>query len=118
MKGLVLAYRAMAYITGVLIIVLVFAGIPLQFAFGHPWIDQYVGTVHGWLYVVYVIVAFMLSQKLRMRTLSPGVLILLLAGIIPVATFVVERWMMRSRIAPALAGEAPGKSAPQQPVSR
>ncbi|MBO0821089.1 MAG: DUF3817 domain-containing protein [Nocardiopsaceae bacterium] len=118
MKGLVLAYRTMAYITGVLIIVLVFAGVPLQFAFGHPWIDQYIGTVHGWLYVVYVIVAFTLSQKLKMRTLSPRVLVLLLAGIIPVLTFVVERWMMRDYIRPALAGQTPGKSAPPQPVSR
>lgn len=111
MKRLVLAYRTMAYITGVLIIVLVFAGVPLQFAFGQPLIDAVVGTIHGWLYVVYVIIAFILSVKLKMRTLSPQVLILLLAGIIPIATFVVERWMMRTRIAPALAAEAAASSA-------
>lgn len=106
MKRLVLAYRTMAYITGVLIIVLVFAGVPLQFAFNQPFIDAVIGTIHGWLYVIYVIIAFTLSMKLKMRTLSPQVLILLLAGIIPIATFVVERWMMRTRIAPALAAEA------------
>lgn len=103
MKRHVLAYRTMAYITGVLIIVLVFVGVPLQFAFGQPLVDAVVGTIHGWLYIIYVIIAFTLSMKLKMRTLSPQVLILLLAGIIPVATFVVERWMMRTHIAPALA---------------
>ncbi|MCL2581753.1 MAG: DUF3817 domain-containing protein [Streptosporangiales bacterium] len=116
MKRLVLAYRTMAYITGVLIIVLVFAGVPLQFAFGQPLVDAIVGTVHGWLYIVYVIIAFALSLKLRMRTLSPQVLILLLAGIIPVATFVVERWMMRTYIAPALAAEAAGSPSAGSPA--
>ena len=102
----VLRYRVMAFVTGVLIIVLFFIGLPLQFAAGHPAIDQYVGQVHGFLYIVYVIVAFLLALKLRMRLLSWQVLILLLAGTIPVLTFVVERWMTRRYIAPALAAQA------------
>jgi hypothetical protein len=69
--------------------------------------------VHGFLYIVYVIVAYILAQKLKMR-LGPT-LLLLLAGTIPVMTFFVERWMMRSYIGPALAGE-PVQS--QQPASR
>jgi integral membrane protein len=117
MKAAVLRYRVMAYITGVLIIVVVFAGLPLQFAFGDNWIDTYVGTVHGYLYILYVIFAFMLSQKLKMR-LSPRLLLLLLAGTIPVLTFVVERWMTRAYINPALAAEAAGEPLPQQSVSR
>jgi integral membrane protein len=101
----VLRYRVMAFVTGVLIIVLFFVGIPLQFAAGQPAIDQYVGQVHGFLYIVYVIMAFMLALKLRMRLLTWQVLVLLLAGTIPVLTFVVERWMTRRYIAPALAAQ-------------
>jgi integral membrane protein len=112
----VLRYRVMAFVTGVLIIVLFFAGIPLQFAAGLPALDQYVGQIHGFLYIVYVIVAFLLALKLRMRLLSWQVIILLLAGTIPVLTFVVERWMTRRYIAPALAAEAEGKPAAQAPV--
>ena len=42
--------------------------------------------------------------------------VLLLAGTVPVMTFVVERWMTRTYIAPALAAES---AAPrQQPVGR
>ena len=114
MRGAVLRYRVMAYITGVLIIVVIFAGIPLQLAAHNTFIANYVGTVHGWLYVVYVIVAYLLSRKLKMRT-WPTVL-LLLAGTIPVLTFVVERWMTRAYIDPALA-DGPA-AAPPQPVSR
>ena len=43
-------------------------------------------------------------------------MILLLAGTIPVMTFVVERWMMRTYIAPALAAEDARRRA--QPVGR
>ena len=114
LKAYVTGYRVMAYITGVLIIVICFAGLPLQFAAGQPWIDRVLGTVHGYLYIVYVIFAWLLGTKLRLR---PRQMIpLLLAGIIPVMTFVVERWMTRTYIAPALAASA--NAADQQPVSR
>ena len=114
MRAAVLRYRVMAYITGVLIIVVGFAGIPLQLAAHNTFIANDIGTVHGFLYIVYVIVAYLLSRKLKMRT-GPTVL-LLLAGTVPIMTFVVERWMTRTYIDPALAaGPSP---APQQPVGR
>jgi integral membrane protein len=105
MRAAVLRYRVMAYTTGVLIIVLCFVGIPLQIA-GHPQVQQYVGQVHGFLYIVYVIMAFLLALKLGMKLLSWRTILLLLAGTVPVMTFVVERWMTRRYIAPALAAEA------------
>jgi integral membrane protein len=114
MRAAVVRYRVMAYITGVLIIVVVFAGIPLQFAAHNTFIANDIGTVHGFLYIIYVIFAYILAQKLKMR-LGPTI-VLLLAGTIPVMTFVVERWMMRTYIAPALAAE-PAASR-QQPVVR
>ena len=114
MRAAALRYRVMAYITGVLIIVVCFVGIPLQVAAHNGWIANYVGTVHGFLYIVYIIVAYMLAQKLKMKT-GPTV-VLLLAGTVPVMTFFVERWMQRKYIGPALAAE--GTPSPQQPVSR
>ncbi len=113
MRAAVLCYRVMAYITGVLIIVVCFVGIPLQVA-GNSWIVKYVGTLHGYLYMVYVVVAFILAVKLRMRA-RPTVL-LLLAGTIPILTFFVERWMRRVYIGPALAADT--AQATQQPVRR
>jgi integral membrane protein len=115
MQAAVLRYRVMAYTTGVLIIVLCFVGIPLQVA-GHPQVQQYVGEVHGFLYIVYIIMAFLLALKLHMRLLSWRTLVLLLAGTVPVATFVVERWMTRRYITPALAAEASKPGAPRSPV--
>jgi integral membrane protein len=114
MRAAALRYRVMAYITGVLIIVVCFVGIPMQLAAHKPWIANNVGTVHGFLYIVYVVFAYLLAQKLKMKA-GPTVL-LLLAGTIPIMTFFVERWMNRVYIAPALAAEsAPSQ---QQPVGR
>ena len=114
MRAAALRYRVMAYITGVLIMVVCFVGIPLQVAADEPWIADNVGTVHGFLYIIYIIVAYILAQKLKMR-FWPTIL-LLLAGTIPILTFFVERWMNRTYIAPALAAES--ARSPQQPVSR
>src|SRR5689334_18964880 len=114
MRKAALGYRVMAYITGVLIIVVCFVGIPLQIAAGNTFIVSQIGTVHGYLYIVYIIVAYILAQKLKMK-LWPTIL-LLLAGTIPILTFFVERWMNRTYIGPALAAES--VPSPQQPVSR
>ena len=114
MRTAALRYRVMAYITGVLIIVVCFAGIPLQVAAHNTFIANDIGTIHGFLYIVYIIFAYILAQKLKMK-LGPTI-VLLLAGTIPVMTFVVERWMNRTYIAPALAAES--APSPQQPVAR
>ena len=114
MHAAVLRYRVMAYITGVLIIVVCFAGIPLQVAAHNTFIANDIGTVHGFLYIVYVIFAYLLAQKLGVT--RKQTVIMMLAGTIPVMTFVVERWVNRSFIQPALAAET--ASTPQQPVGR
>jgi integral membrane protein len=115
MRTAVLRYRVMAYITGVLIIIVVFAGIPLQ-VWGHNTvIVNDIGTVHGFLYMVYIVFAYLLSRKLGMRP-QPTVL-LLLAGTVPVMTFAVERWMTRRYIAPALGERAPAAAPASDTVS-
>jgi integral membrane protein len=108
-RAAVLRYRVMAYITGVLIIVVCFVGIPLQVAAHQTFIVNQVGTVHGFLYLVYIVMAWMLAARLKLGRV-PTVM-LLLAGTIPVMTFVVERWLTRRYIDPALAAEAAGTPA-------
>jgi integral membrane protein len=114
MRTAALRYRVMAYITGVLIIVVCFAGIPLQLVAHNTFIVNGIGTIHGVLYIIYIIFAYILAQKLKMK-MGPTIL-LLLAGTVPIMTFFVERWMMRTHIGPALAAES--APAEQQPVAR
>ena len=111
MNAAVLRYRVMAYVTGVVLVVLCFVGIPLQVA-GHPTVANDVGVVHGILYIIYLVFAWILSRKLELAT-KPTV-IMLLAGTIPIMTFIVERWVTRRFINPALAAQLQ----PSQPVRR
>jgi integral membrane protein len=103
----------MAYVTGCVLIVLCFAGIPLQVVGHNDIIVNDVGTVHGILYLIYLGVAYWMTRLIGMKLGSPQTVLVLLAGTIPVLTFVVERWVTRAYINPALAaaGAAPGDQA-------
>jgi len=118
-RAAVLRYRVMAYITGVVLIILCFVGIPLQLVAHNETVVNDVGTLHGILYIIYLIFAYLLARRLRLAT-GPTVLVLL-AGTIPVLTFVVERWLTHRYIDPALAraarSPAPG-SVPAPPPPR
>jgi integral membrane protein len=103
LRAAVLRYRVMAYVTGVVLIVLCFVGIPLQAA-GKPAVANDVGVAHGILYIIYLIFAYLLARRLRLA--NKPMVILLLAGTIPVMTFIVERWATRRFIDPALADPA------------
>lgn len=88
-RRVLIRYRVMAYTTAVLLIILVFVAIPLQFAAGQPEMAKVVGTIHGYLYLVYLGVALDLTRKLRVPL--GWMLLVLLAGTVPFCAFVAER---------------------------
>jgi integral membrane protein len=79
----------MAYVTGVLLATSCLVGLSFW-----PW---YVGegpagwlwTAHGWLYILYVVAAFMLSLQLRWSVIKT--LLVMAAGTVPFMSFVAER---------------------------
>jgi integral membrane protein len=106
-------YRVMAYITGVVLIVLCVLAISQIWADDAGLVNA-VGTVHGLLYIVYLLVSYPLTRRLRL-SLWPTIGVLL-AGTIPVMTFVVERRISHRYIEPALAGD--GGDAAGRPAVR
>src|SRR3954452_23689429 len=82
-------YRVMAWVTGVLLLVLVFVAMPLKYFGDDDRLVRVVGVAHGWMYMVYLITALTLAYQARWR-LGRTVLVLL-AGTIPFASFVAER---------------------------
>ena len=94
-------YRVMAYVTGVILIVLCVFAIAQLFT-NDAAIVNAIGTVHGLLYIVYLLVSYPLTRRLRLPV-WPTVAVLL-AGTVPVMTFVVERRISHRYIEPALAG--------------
>jgi integral membrane protein len=89
--GLLVQYRVMAFTTAVLLIVLVFVGIPLQVAAHRREIVNVVGTLHGFLYIVYLVTAFRLTFRLKVPVWQ--MILVLLAGTVPFAAFFAERKM-------------------------
>ena len=82
---------------------------------GYPAVANDVGVVHGILYIIYLVCAWLLARGLRLAA-KPTV-IMLLAGTVPIMTFIVERWVTRRFINPAL-GEGSGQAQPTAPASR
>ncbi|MFF4339715.1 DUF3817 domain-containing protein [Kitasatospora sp. NPDC001540] len=99
-------YRAMAYVTGVLLILLTL-GVVAKYVLdvsGAAGFTTAVGIAHGWLYVVYLVFAFDLGTKAKwpMGKLAWT----LLAGTIPTAVFFVERRVVRE-VTPLIAVPEP-----------
>ncbi|MGY1813122.1 DUF3817 domain-containing protein [Blastococcus sp. SYSU D00820] len=86
-------YRALAYIVGVMLILLVLVAMPLKYLADVPGPVAVIGTAHGFLYAVYLLAAFDLA--LRARWSAKGTVLVLLAGTIPFLSFVAERIVTR-----------------------
>ena len=105
------AYRVMATIVGVLLVVLCLVGVPLANFDGSPmwgvfdstraWvttgsdannlgemITTYLGVAHGWLYMIFLFSAFLLSRRSGWDL--PFTLVTLVCGTIPLLSFWAE----------------------------
>ncbi|MDX3386769.1 DUF3817 domain-containing protein [Streptomyces niveiscabiei] len=90
-KSVLVRYRVMAYVTGVLLVLLTL-GVIGKYVFEMDGADGFtsvVGIAHGWLYIIYLVFAFDLGSKAKWPVKKQ--LWVLLAGTIPTAAFFVER---------------------------
>ncbi|MEU1311341.1 DUF3817 domain-containing protein [Streptomyces cinnamoneus] len=104
-KSVLTRYRVLAYVTGVLLVLLTLGMVAkyLLDVDGAADFTQVVSIAHGWLYVVYLVLAFDLGSKAKWPF---GKLVwVLIAGTIPTAAFFVERKVTRE-IEPLLVDEA------------
>ena len=82
-------YRVMAWVVGVLLIALILVAVPLKSAAGLDGPVAVIGTAHGWLYFIFFLCACDLA--LRARWTLRGTVLVVLAGTVPVLSFVAER---------------------------
>ena len=82
-------YRVMAWTVGVLLIALVLVAVPLKYLGGIAGPVTVLGTLHGWLYFVFFLTACDLA--LRARWTLKGTVLVVLAGTVPILSFVAER---------------------------
>ena len=102
MTKLFTTYRVLAFAVGVLLLMgtaevlltgklesLTLWNVPetsTAYKIGHPLWPVWV--LHGWIYIIYLIVAFILTQRAKWSI--PRFLVMLIAGLVPVTIFFVE----------------------------
>ncbi|UZN02139.1 DUF3817 domain-containing protein [Cellulomonas sp. S1-8] len=115
-RGALTRYRVMAWVTGVMLILLS-VELVLKYVFAvngydaegrhAPVLGSWIAFAHGWIYVVYLVTVFDLWSTLRWRL---GRLVTMAAaGVVPVMSFVLERRVHAdadARVAAALAPRA------------
>jgi integral membrane protein len=90
MRNALIRYRVMAYVVGVLLIVLVCVGLPLKYLGHNDTVVNVAGVAHGWLYMILIITAIDLGRRARWTWWR--LLAIALAGTVPFVTFVAEHF--------------------------
>ncbi|HEX5542806.1 MAG TPA: DUF3817 domain-containing protein [Micromonospora sp.] len=86
-------YRMIAYVVGVILILLVVIGMPMKYIWDNPIVVETVGPAHGFLYMVYLVAAFDLAR--RGNWPMSRMLLVMLAGTVPFVSFYAERVVAR-----------------------
>ena len=102
LEGALFRYQLMANIVGVLIIPLfVFTGLHYLQGGGYKIELAIFGVGHGYLYIIYLVMAGLLALKARLHL--PWIILMFAAGLIPGLTFLVEWIIVTKKIHPLMA---------------
>lgn len=94
-----LVYRVLAWVVGVLLVLLVLVAMPLKYALDIPGPVTFLGIAHGWLYPVLLIAAYNIGRRAGWPW--QRLLAIALAGTVPFLSFVAEHYAtkdVRARI--------------------
>ena len=97
MSGVVMRYRVMALTAGVMSLLLWFVELPVVYLIKDPELTEkvkWIPFVHGCVYIFYVLAAIHFTAKARYTI--KGMILFILAGTLPVASFIAERKVARS----------------------
>ena len=110
MRNALIRYRVMAYVVGVMLIVLTCVGMPLKYVWGDDRVVTVTGIAHGWLYMLLIITAIDLGRRARWSWIR--LLLIALAGTVPFVTFVAEHYATKD-VKAKLAAEQAEPSEPE-----
>lgn len=99
-------YQVLAYVVGVLLVVLT-VGVVMKYLtpdgsdsqHAGEAITQWVGIAHGWLYMLFLVLAALLARAARWSL--PFTVLVLLSGLVPFGTFIAERRATARTLDPA-----------------
>lgn len=89
-RAALVRYRIMAYVVGVLLVVLVLVGMPLKYLAGNGAVVTWTGVPHGWLYMLLIVTAYDVGRRVHWPW--GRLLLIALAGTVPFLSFVAEHY--------------------------
>ncbi|MNJ91955.1 hypothetical protein D3C87_96100 [compost metagenome] len=91
--------RLIGFLEGISLLLLLVVAVPLKYAFGYPEFSKIMGTVHGALFLLFIIntLSVGVEQQWNFKTTTWKVL---LACIIPFGTFYIDQKIL-SKIEPS-----------------
>ncbi|HEX2312379.1 MAG TPA: DUF3817 domain-containing protein [Thermomonospora sp.] len=93
MEAAINRYRVLALVVGVMLLMVVFVGMPIRYIGGNPTPSGIISPIHGLLYIVYLGFAFDLYRRAGWPLKQ--FLIMVSAGLVPFLAFFVERRIVR-----------------------
>ncbi len=88
-------FRLISLVEGVSFLLLLFVAMPLKYQMGMPQAVTIMGWAHGLLFMVYVSMAMSLGSRQGWSGMFSTLVIL--AGMIPFACFVLEKWLKKEQ---------------------
>lgn len=85
--------RALGFVEGISFMLLVCIAMPLKYLFGFPQAVRVVGSLHGLLFVLYVLYVFQVQAEQRYSWKTS--VILILASFLPFGTFLTDAKILR-----------------------
>lgn len=93
-KSALLRYRIMAWVVGILLVVLVCIGMPLKYIWNDGRVVTWTGIPHGWLYALLLITAWDLGRRVKWSI--KWFLAIMAAGTVPFLSFVAEHFATKN----------------------
>ena len=103
-RGALTRYRVMAYVVGILLVVLVCVGLPLKYIWSDGRVVTWTGMPHGWLYMILLITAYDLGRRVKWSI--KWFLLIMAAGTVPFLSFVAEHFATKNVRATIAASQA------------
>jgi integral membrane protein len=91
-KGVILRFRVMALLAGVMSLLLWFVELPVVYLLDNPELAarvKWIPFVHGYIYAFYVLTAIHFAAKARYSVRQ--MILFILAGTLPILSFIAER---------------------------
>lgn len=86
--------RIIGFLEGISLLVLVFVAMPVKYVWGNPLLTQYLGPVHGAIFLLFLLNVFSVAieQKWKFKTTTWKVIV---ACFVPFGTFYIDNTILR-----------------------